>query len=264
MTVNEMTLRAYVDGELDRAQAEEVKNAMAFNEDVQWRVQLLRASQLPYATAFAAQQLPEIPQQLRSWIALAGETRSGVEVALGRRRWLRIGAALAASFATGLWVPVPLRLAPVAAEDPPWVQAIARYQALLAREAVDRTSEDPDRARSILASFVADGGRHVSIPDLRPLGLTLRRVQRLAVDDAPLMHIEYLPPKGKPMSLCILAVHRADADAGIVTRRVAGFGVSTWRRAGLEFAMVADKPVMEVAGLAQRVAREEFSTLYRS
>jgi anti-sigma factor RsiW len=264
MSVNESTLQAYVDGELDRAGAAEVEKALVLSEDLQRQERLLRAARLPCADAFAAQNLPEMPPalrlQLESWIALADE--SGSEFAPSKRRWLGIGAGLAASFAAGLWVPAPLRLNPVAAQDPPWIQAIARYQALYVRETVDRTSEEPERARTLLASFAADGGRHASIPDLRAWGLTLRRVQRLAVDESPLIHIEYLPAKGKPVSLCILAVRRV--DAGVVTRRVAGLGVSTWRSAGLEFVMVADMPVSEVAGLAERVASGEFPTLYRS
>jgi anti-sigma factor RsiW len=263
MSVNESTLQAYVDGQLDEAGAAQVEHALALSEDLQRQERSLRAARLPCAAAFAAQKLPEMPPalrlQLESWIALADE--SGVAFAPGRRRWLGIGAGLAASFAAGLWAPVPLRLNPVP-QDPPWVQAIARYQALYVRETVDRTSEDPEQARTLLASFAADGGRHASIPDLRPWGLTLRRVQRLAVDESPLIHIEYLPDKGKPVSLCILAVRRV--DAGVVSRRVAGLGVSTWRRAGLEFVMVADMPVSEVAGLAERVARGEFPTLYQS
>lgn len=262
MTVSETTLRAYVDGELDAAGMADVEAALACSEELREQAALMRASRLPYRDAFAAQRLPEMPDELRQriecWSALADEPDR--QLSLQRRRWLGFGAAVAASFAAGLWVPVPLRLQPLAAEDPAWIQAIARYQALYVRDSFERMSEDPERARALLTAFAAEGGGRISIPDLRPLGLTLRRVQRLAVGDLPLMQLEYLPASGKPVSLCVLAARQR--DAGVVTRRVEGVGVSRWRRGGFEFVMVADMPVAQVEGIAARVARGEFPPLY--
>jgi anti-sigma factor RsiW len=264
MSVDETTLRAWVDGELEPELARHLEAMVAASEELQQQVRLLRASQLPYQAAFDAQPMPEVPAELRrrveAWIALSDESHRPLPVQ--RRRWLGFGAAVAASFAAGLWVPIPLRLQPVAQEDPAWIQAIARYQALYVRETFDRTSEDPERARAVLASFVAEGGRHLSIPDLQPLGLTLRRVQRLAVGDLPLIQMEYLPARGKPMSLCVLAVRQV--DTGVLSRRIEGLGVSTWRRGGLQFVMVADLPVNEVDGMASRLASGELPVLYRS
>lgn len=264
MNMDEATLRAYVDGELAAADAAEVEAALAGSAELQDQVRLLRASRLPFKAAFDAQRLPEMPSELRhrveSWILLSEESHRDLPVR--RRRWLGVATAVAAAFAAGLWVPVPLRLQPVAQQDPPWIQAIARYQALYVRETFEKTIEDPERARALFAAFAAEGGGQVSIPDLRPLGLTLRRVQRLAVGDLPLIQMEYLPVRGKPVSLCVLAV--GQVDAGVMTRRVEGFGVSSWRRGGFEFVMVADLPIKEVDGLAARVASGQLPSLYRS
>lgn len=262
MTVDEPTLRAYVDGELEAREVREVEEAIEASEELQRQVRLLRASRLPYHAAYAAQTLPEVPDQLHrqieAWVALCGESER--QVSVQRRRWLGFGAGLAASFAAGLWVPIPLRLHRTP-EDPPWVQAIARYQSLYVRETFDR-GEDIEHARVLLAAFAAAVGGRVSIPDLRPLGLTLRRVQRLAVGDVPLIQMEYLPPSGKPMSLSVLAGQQLDST--VVTRRVADVGVSTWRRGGFEFVMAADMPVSEIARIAGRAASGELPVLYRS
>jgi anti-sigma factor RsiW len=262
VTIDEMTLLAYVDGDLRPSEAEAVEKALATDEELQRQVQALRASRLPYRRAFEAQDLPSMPLELRervdSWIGLIGKPKT--ELPANRRRWVGIGAGLAASFAAGLWVPVPMRLNPDSFEDQPWVQAVVRYQALYVRETVDRRTDGPELAGALLAAFAAHGGVRVEVPDLRSAGLAFRRIQRLSVGDAPLIQMEYLPANGKPMSLCVLAA--PGNDARLTTRRVEGLSVSTWRRRGLEFAMLADMPIPDVQGLAERVASGELPALY--
>ena len=263
MTIDEMTLLAYVDGELGPTETVAVEKALAIDEALQRQVQALRASRLPYRRAFEAQHLPSVPFELRervdSWIALIGKPKS--EPPANRRRWVGVGAGLAASFAAGLWVPVPMRLNPDSFEDQPWVQAVVRYQALYVRETVDRGTDGPELAGALLAAFAAHGGVRVEVPDLRSAGLAFRRIQRLSVGNAPLIQMEYLPANGKPMSLCVLAAPRGDASR-LTTRRVEGLSVSTWRRRGLEFAMLGDMPITDIQGLAERVASGELPVLY--
>lgn len=262
MDITEMTLLAYADGELEPAEAAAVEKALESDEERLQQVQALRASRLPYRQAFEAQQLPDVPVQLRervdSWLALIREPSP--ERPTIRRRWWGIGAGLAASFAAGLWMPAPMRLNKDSFEDQPWVQAVVRYQALYVRETFDRVSDSPERARSLLAAFAAHGGVRVAVPDLRSAGLAFRRIQRLSVGEEPLIQMEYLPANGKPISLCVLAMPRSDVT--LVTRRVDGLGVSTWRRNGLEFAMLADMPIAQMQGLAERVASGELPVLY--
>src|SRR5688500_5089335 len=215
MNIDEVVLRAYVDGELPAGQAAQVEAALAVSDDLQEQEAALRRSGLPYQAAFAAQDLPAVPadleRRLQSWMAMRREPTT--EVPVRRRRWLAVGGAVAASFAAGLWVPVPFRLDPSQSPDEPWVQAVARYQTLYVRETVERIPEDPEGTRALLTAFSADARARVAIPDLRPAGLAFRRAQRLAVGDSPLIQMMYLPAKGKPMSLWVL--HVAQGDVGV-------------------------------------------------
>ena len=263
MNIDEVVLRAYVDGELPAGQAAQVEAALATSDDLREQEAALRRSQLPYKAAFAAQSLPDVPadleRRLQSWMAMSRASPAEVP---SRRRWLAVGAAVAASFAAGLWMPVPFRLNASQFPDEPWVQAVARYQALYVRETVDRVTEDPEGTRALLSAFSAHARAKVAIPDLRPAGLAFRRVQRLAVGDSPLMQMMYLPAEGKPMSLWVQ--HVPQGDASVLARRIDGVGVTTWKRNGLAYVMVADMPIADAKVLAERMASGELPVLYET
>lgn len=264
MNIDETTLRAYVDGELGTGQRAEVQAAAQGNAQLRVDLDLFRLSCLPYRQAFDAQQLPDVPERLwRQLDAWAGEAAAASGGAFhNRRRWMRAGAGLAAAFAAGLWAPVPWRLDPSNFSDERWVRVIARYQALYVRETVDFVAVDPMRARELLVAFSNDLGVNISVPDLRGAGLAFRGLQRLAVDDAPVMQMVYLPDRGKPAALCVRP--DAGAVAGITTHRIEGLSVASWRRNGLAYVMVADLPTAHAASLAERVASGELPVLYGS
>lgn len=263
MTISETKLLAYVDGELSPADIAEIDRLLETNEELRLQELALRASCLPYQEAFSSQRLPDVPAELRERVQslISSDDRSELAPVTRSKRWPLIGAALAASFAAGLWMPVPIRLDPQEHENLPWVHVIAHYQSLYVRETAERVMDDT-QVHALLARFTADGGMSVAIPDLRSAGYTFGRIQRLAVGNVPMIQTEYLPANGKPISLCVLAVRRDDAK--VSTRRIDGFGVSTWRRNGLEFVMLTDMPEKEVNRLALLVSRGDLPVLYES
>ncbi len=262
MSIDEATLRAFVDGELTAVERKKVEAAIAGDPELLEQVEALQASCLPYSLAFDRQTLPDVPaslsRRLDSWIAMTREPSASAPPA--RRRWLGAGAALAASFATGLWIPVPWRLNPDQFSDQPWVQAIARYQALYVRETVDLVLNDVDRTVALLAAFSARHGVSVVVPDLRDAGMTFRHIQRLAFNDAPVIQMVYLPPKGRPFALCVVGARPGDAE--VTTRRMEGLEVSTWGRNGLAYVTVADMPRDQATLLAERLASGRTPVLY--
>ena len=64
MNLDDSTLIAYVDGELDSADAASIEAELADSPDLQTSVDLLRASRLGYQSAFATQKLPPLPEGL--------------------------------------------------------------------------------------------------------------------------------------------------------------------------------------------------------
>jgi anti-sigma factor RsiW len=69
MKMDDILLLAYVDGELAPQERLEVENAIHASADLAKRVELLQASQLPYAQAHARQKLPPVPDSLKQKVA---------------------------------------------------------------------------------------------------------------------------------------------------------------------------------------------------
>lgn len=253
MVVDEVMLRAFVDGELEPGLRQQVESAVANSPSLQAQVQALRASCLPYRAAFDAQTLPPPPatlvDQVAALVAVAGAatapssaptaaTRSAAT--LPRRAWLAAG--LAASFAAGVVLPRALGVfqGGLAADGDrePWVAAIAQYHALYVRETVDKMSEAPNPLPSLLAGFDPPLRLRLRVPDLSAHGLAFRRAQRLGYGDAPLIQLVYLPQLGRPLAVCFLPAPGPGAPVRYAV--VDAQNVAAWREGGLAFVVVGD------------------------
>lgn len=269
MVVDESVLRAYVDGELDPATREKVEAVVAHSPELQAQVTSLRASCLPYGTAFDAQALPPVPaalqKQVAAMVALAGS--SPVNAALpstlpspSRRRWLGGGMALAASFAAGAWLPWRNLLQQQGgAEQGAWVAPIAVYHSLYVRETVDARADDPSRLTGLVSDWSGAQRAALHVPDLRRAGLEFKRVQRLGFGNTPLIQMVFLPTSGKPVALCALQV--SGADAPVTLTHIEGLGVAHWRRDQLAYVLAAELPDAQLAQLAKGLVAGEFAKL---
>jgi anti-sigma factor RsiW len=269
MNIDESTLRAYVDAELPSDQRQQVEAALLGRPELGEQVAALRASCLPYRAAFDMQKLPPVPpalqRQLADWCAVA-DTDTARPATLSRRHWLGTGAALAASFAAGLLLPTPWRLqtttttTTTTADTTPWVEAIAKYQALYVRATVEQAQDDAVRARSVLADFNQGAKLRVAVPDLRDAGLAFKRIQRLGYGDLPLLQMVFLPERGNPAALCVLPSKQADAPLQV--RRLEGMSVATWQRAGLAHVFAADMSLAQATVIAEKLFTDQFPALH--
>ena len=264
MNLDESTLRAFVDGELSREQREQVESALPDKPELRQQVAALRASCLPYGAAFEMQKLPPVPEalerQLAAWCAVA-DTATARPAAFTRRHWAGAGAALAASFAAGLLLPTPWRNQPqVMADTAPWIEAIAKYQALYVRATVDQSQDDAPRARSLLADFAQRARLAVAVPDLREAGLSFKRIQRLGYGELPLLQMVFLPERGNPAALCVLPTEQGDVSLNV--RRMEGLSVATWQRAGLAHVFAADMSLAQATVIAEKLVTDQFPALH--
>jgi anti-sigma factor RsiW len=118
----------------------------------------------------------------------------------------------------------------------PWIRAVVDYQKLYSRETVAFGPVDTETSAQTVAQIRQDDKLSLRVPDLSSAGLTFKRVTRLRFQGKPLVQIEYLPPEGPPVALCVMKDMRPDSAVAQAT--VADMNVVTWRQDELHYALV--------------------------
>jgi anti-sigma factor RsiW len=133
----------------------------------------------------------------------------------------------------------------------PWIAAAAGYQQLYTRDTVAQLQPDMQATAATVDAIRHDDDLAVQVPDLRSVGLTFKRIQRLRFHDKPLVQIVYLPEKGGPVALCVLK--EASADAAPAGSRVDGMDVVAWRRGQLGYALIGSHGDVDLGALGKQL-----------
>jgi anti-sigma factor RsiW len=280
--MDDILLMAYVDGGLTPCGLKEVERAISISAEIAERVALFKASALPYRQAFRHQQLPPVPESLNRKIAemtclfatsanmdAVGKFHSAgapafradarAKPAVPVHSKLRLTAPwLAVAFVTGVFCcGAALRFvgfgphATMLASASPWVTAAADYQRLYTRDTVAFDLPNSAVASHIVDNIRRDDGLPIRIPDLRSLGLTFKRVQRLRFNDRPLVQIVYLPEQGPPVALCV--VKEDKPDTVLAQQLVDSMDVVTWRQARLGYALIASPGNVDLGAIGKQI-----------
>lgn len=263
MGIDDTDLMAYVDGGLSQTRKAEVETAVATTPDLAERLRAMRASALPYATAFEAQVLPAPPKKLSQ---LIGDLLSANAQAERRRgvSWPRLAAAFAAG---ALCCATALKLMPSSAPTPaanaqisPWIQAVADYQQLYSRATLANVTEDSALSARVLQDIRVNDGIAVVVPNLRSATLTFKRVQRLSFHDRPVVQMVYLPQHGEPIALCLTP------DAGLDERphaqQMGEMSSVAWRQDNVGYVLLGKGPAQDLIDLGRSIASGSISRLY--
>lgn len=255
MGIADTDLLAYVDGHLPQRRMAEVETAVATSPDVGDRVSAMRASALPYATAFEAQVLPPAPPELGRLL----DDLPSVEARPGRTHassWPR----LAAAFAVGaLCCATALKLVPSSAptltdeaQISPWIKAVADYQQLYSRATLANVTEDSALSARVLHDLWVNDGIVMDVPDLHNAALTFKRVQRLSFHDRPVVQMVYLPEHGEPIALC--ATPDARPDEPPHAQQIHEMNSVAWRHELLGYVLLGKAPPQVLLDLERRIA----------
>ena len=298
MKVDDIMLMAYVDGELDIEERREIERELDESPELAERIELFRASSLPFHDAFAQQKLPPVPDSLTRKIAELTRThasatstvppgpaadpaandavapsKAGVPPSAPIRSRMRFSAPwLAVAFVAGVFCcGIALRLTPgvlsggatstVASAQPasPWVMAAAGYQALYSRDTVAVTT-DPAVSAKTVADIHEIDGLPVRVPDLSAQGLTFKRIQRLHFHDKPLVQIVYLPKSGGPVALCV--VKDAKPDQSIAQQKIDDMNVVTWRQSELSYALIGSAGQVDLDRVGKMIANRDVDAMF--
>jgi anti-sigma factor RsiW len=263
MGIDDTDLLAYVDGQLPQERRAEVDAAVASSPGVAARLNAMRASALPYATAFDAQVLPPLPPELSQRV---GDLLSTYPQR-GQRRassWPRLGVAFAAGV---LCCAIVLKLLPsaaprqaAAAQVSPWIKAVADYQQLYSRATLASVTEDPALSARVINDLRVNDGIAVVVPDLRNAALTFKRVQRLSFHDQPVVQMVYLPEHGEPIALCVTRDARPDETPH--AQQIGEMSSVAWRRDNLAYVVLSKGQAQTLLELGRRIASGDISRLY--
>lgn len=252
--VSDETLVAFIDGELDFAQAREIELKLAEDAELAQRFDLLCQGDRGLAEAFD-QLLQQAPMERLGAGLAALPAAEPAPRGIGRR-----GLALAAAACLVLGMALDhLLLGGLAVqthdESASWRQRVADYMSLYTVQTLDHLPGDLDTRQAQLNAVGARLDLALPAPALDLDGASLRRAQILEYDGVPIAQLTYLDERYGPMALCIT---RGDGKpAALEQERREGMNLVYWKDARHAYLLIGHGPAQALqsmaAGLRERL-----------
>ncbi len=264
MNFDDLHILRYVEKSLDPETMKAFEKILEHDADLRHRVLEMRSSQLPYQAAFAAENLPPVPEELEMQIQqLSQVSRQGVSdtVVTGSfiKKW-SMAACLCVVFLSGALLMLGFNsLKSPATEQQltddsfrPYgskalIDAMIQYQALYTRKTVEMVHQNEREANQVISSFNTKGGHDLMIPDLSAQGYEFRRVQELAFEGEIIIQMVYLPETGKPLALCVTKANALQHASK--SYRYAGINSVLWANRGMTYMLMGDQKEAELQNL---------------
>ena len=253
--ITDDVLTAYLDGALEASVSAQIDAALAQDDALADRLAALDVplDQLRDLMAPAVWNAPALPADVRHSPAPfeMPEPANKPSKPVLARLW--VPAAVAASFAAGLFIAPMFAPAPSGAGPTKWVDAVASYQALYVTQTLDQTRQDAAATADILMQ--ADANFDVVLdPATQIDGLDFKRAQMLGWNGKPLLQMAYLDADGTPMALCLTRVGAEDrGPTSSTSHNLAGV---SWVKDGVGYYLVGGDDLGRVEDLsAQVIAR---------
>lgn len=233
--LDENTLVAYVDGELDAASAREVEQALENSPVARNTVAKLRASAALVRAAFADALHEPPPPRLVAMLRAASTRRRP------RTYWLPLAASIALLIGVGAGA-FGLRHfdhVEMAAAQPPidrLLEDVANYHRVYAREQrhlVEVASTETPHIEDWLGRRLKS---QLVVPDLQSQGLAFKGGRLLVFEGRPMAELVYTPADGPPVGLCI--TFAVAGTAGAATEQRGDLTIAHWTDNGYFYSVV--------------------------
>ncbi|SMX28166.1 hypothetical protein TRP8649_02281 [Pelagimonas phthalicica] len=226
-------LTAYLDGELDPVQSQQIEARLASDAALGRRLDALRLSTSDIQDAFdallpTAPAVPPLPEQA---------PQSGARVAVIAAAVLGLGIALGA-----VWSPRSLP------DVTDWKLAVANYQLLYVPETLAQSPPTPKQAQARLTELSKALGYDVSSA-FSAADLNYRRAQMLRHEGEPLVQIAYLGDGDIPFAFCITPV--SDTAHPLQVEMLSGLASAHWVQDGYGFLVIGGQALDRVSDIAQ-------------
>jgi len=243
--LDDTTLVAYVDGELDAATAREVERALETSPAARNTVAQLRTSAALVRAAFA-DALHEPPPA-----GLVARLRATPQRRWSARQWLPIAASIALVVGLGagaLAMRAVQRTAAVDRTTERLVADVADYHRVYAREQrhlVEVGANETPHLEDWLGKRL---NGPLQIPDLQKLGLTFRGGRLLTFEGRPMAELIYTPADGPAVGLCI--TFASSGMSGAATEQRGDLTIRHWVDDGYVYSVVGwadDRRIQTIA-----------------
>lgn len=261
----EALLIRYADSNASSLERTEVERLVEFDETAKQFLLQLNDTQLPYADAFdrlLPRDLNSVPQAVIDSLEMSVPPPS---------RWFGKVAMLSVLLLGGFagWLTSSVWQSPFGGErqsvtasvqPPEWIRLVADYHSLYVRDTLTASAPESVKDTSIHLSGVLN--REITIPTLAEFDIQFRRSQMLAVGDAPLVQLTYLPGLHKPIAICLLKRRNQEgaADPSLITGSHASMNYVHWQDAGHEVVVVGEVSAELLEGIAETVRRSLFKS----
>jgi anti-sigma factor RsiW len=246
MTIDERTLVAYVDGELDAAGAAAVEQALAQDKALRETAERLAQSSVLLRAALDERRFAEFSAQNERTLALLHGRRPEVV-----RRWLMPLAACLIGVVLGVGGMIGAeRLRPT---DSPLLKVVAEvidYHRVFSRER-ERLVEIPAARQAEFTAWLGERlGRAIHVPDLTANGLTFAGGRMLVVEGDVVAQMLYLRENGPPIAICIMP-WEAPHPLWVFERGESR--VLAWARDNFLYTIVGEASEAELRAIWQRI-----------
>jgi anti-sigma factor RsiW len=248
--IDDATLAAYVDGELDPAQLREIDRLLTGDPQARYKVRRMRETTALLRAACAESHFQDVPDHL---LALA-EKRSMPARSPWLRRMMAASVLLISLIGADhildhhVW---PDETVAMAGSRQVMLDEIAAYHLVYARQ-TEHLAEVPAERREHIEKWLGSMlNRTLKVPDLSSQGLKFEGARLLAIDAHPVAQLLWSREHGDPIAICVTfgAPHRKPLD--IEHHR--GLNVGVWDENGYTYVVVGALTEDSVRRIAAKV-----------
>lgn len=264
MTDTSIRLSAYLDGELDAAEARSVEAMLEKDPALQAELDALIAADALAQDQFDALLNEPVPlalaQKIKSLPVGTPPSRTASRP-VARPVWGALAAGLALFMFGGVGGYVLKdRISPAGSQvaQAGWLNDIADYHAIYAAQQRHLVEVGADEADHLKAWLGASVGADFSIPDLSGFGLTFEGGRLLVANGKPVAQLMYRQADGTVIALCLQSSPNGDAASPPVFKlqTIKGFDFVSWKGNGAAYVVIGPGGQPDLTEIAAQAARE--------
>lgn len=270
MTELSLKLSAYLDGELDPAEAEALEQRLATDAEARAELDALIGVNTVAEEHFAAQLNEPVPIALAQAIksapmpGVAGGAPKSAPISApmpankpSRPVWGAVAASLVALMVGGAGGYFLKDQITPPVQTTGWLADVADYHAVYAgqqRHLVEVGADEKDHIEKWLGKTV---GAEFSVPDLSQFGLTFEGGRLLVANAKPVAQLMYRNAEGDVIALCLQRSSKAPQPTVTFNQKtINGFDFVSWTANGADYVVIGPGGQPDLASIAETASTE--------